>query len=206
MEREISRQLVHLSGLLFVVAAQFIDTLLLSSYFLLISVVFLFYSQYVKSEEKRIHRLLDKMEEKIRKIAIGLERENIQRPFVGAFWFYFSSALVFLLFPLNIASAAVLILAVSDSLSTIVGIKFGKHKVLGNKTLEGIIVFFFSGFLSLIFLPFTKAFFASTVATFSEILPEFKNFKRIKETGILDDNWTIPMITATALYTFTLLT
>jgi dolichol kinase len=203
MERELSRQLIHLSGVLFVVVAQFIDKILLSSYFLLIAVVFLFYSQYVKSEQKRINQLLDKIEEQIRKVAIGLERKNAQRPFIGAFWFYFASAVTFLLFPLKIASSAVFILAVADSFSTIVGVKFGKHKIVGNKTIEGTFIFFISSFVSLVFISFPGAVLASIVATFSEILPDIKAFDNLKKMGFLDDNWTIPIITASILYALT---
>ena len=59
MKREIMRQFVHISGLVFVYLSQFLDKHLSATYFLLIAISFLVYSWYVRKEMKSADRLVD---------------------------------------------------------------------------------------------------------------------------------------------------
>jgi dolichol kinase len=104
--------------------------------------------------------------------------------------------LTILSFPKIIAVIAIYTLACSDPLSAIIGIKFGKHPIAENKTMEGSLTFFFSTLLC-IFLPFM----------FTTSLPLGKNlmFSSLLATLItafelvpsrIDDNLTIPLATA----------
>lgn len=61
--------------------------------------------------------------------------------------------LTVLIFPKVIAVAAILILAISDPLSAIVGIKWGKNRIVPDKSLEGSGAFFVSSFI-IIFVVF----------------------------------------------------
>ena len=105
-------------------------------------------------------------------------------------------------FPKPVALVAIFTLAVADPLSAIVGIKYGKTKIVPNKSLEGSLAFFVSTFIicfsvffwhtaylkimigPILLLSFLLAFITSAF----EMLP-----LRI------DDNLTIPLFTATAL-------
>jgi dolichol kinase len=199
MNPEIYRQFVHLGGLLFIILAQYIDKTVSALYFLVISAFFLVYSEYVKREASRLS-LLSRMESRIRGVALTLERKPV-RPFMGAFWFYFSCGIAFLIFPLVIASAACAILAIGDALATIAGNKIGRHRIIGNKTLEGSVAFFAGSFLiSFYFLGFYMAAFASVIAAIVELVPAAKPLKKLKEKHIIDDNWMIPILTGAAMF------
>jgi len=101
---ELPRQIIHLSGLLFVLLAQFTGRLPAASLFLIIAAAFLAYSEYVRRENSG--GLLDKLEGRIRGLAMRFERPDVSRSFIGAFWFYFGCSSAFFLFPLPVASAS----------------------------------------------------------------------------------------------------
>ncbi|MBL7160749.1 MAG: hypothetical protein ISS93_02780, partial [Candidatus Aenigmarchaeota archaeon] len=174
--------------------AQFTESLVASAAFFMIAVTFLLYSFYIMREQTRLTRLLDAVDRKVRGTLMKIERPGI--PFQGAFWFYFSCGLVFLLFPKNIAITACLILAISDSLATLVGHHLGRKKFLGNKTLEGTLVFFFSALLiGWVLIP-QAALLAALAATIGELLPELA--PSLRRRGLLDDNMLIPILAALA--------
>ncbi len=196
MRPEQYRQLVHFGGFLFIILAQLIDKHAMALYFILLSVFFLAYSEYAGRGARTLGPL-SRIEKKIRDVALMLER-GTKRPFMGAFWFYLSLGAVFLLFPLHIASAAGAMLAIGDALSTAIGIRFGKRRISGKKTLEGSSAFFAGSFFAgALFVGYTLAAFAAAFATFIELLPSARPLKRLAEKQIVDDNWMIPVFTAT---------
>jgi phytol kinase len=96
------------------------------------------------------------------------------------------------LFAYDIYLPAVLVVAISDSLSALVGRRFGKIHVFGlhNRTVEGSCAFFFSALLILfIFYPLPVALLATLVATIMELVPVFNI-----------DNLLIPLGTALFLF------
>jgi len=199
MAREFYRQLIHLSGIFFIFLAQFTGSLIASFYFFLIAATFLIYSYYVKYQQQKLVKLMHRIETKIRDLATSLDRKQIQMPFIGAFWFFFACGVTFLLFPLHIASAATLILAVGDALSTLVGINMGKHRITRNKTVEGSLAMFIGSLLAFIFIGYL-AIPLAVIATIIEILPDLKPIRRLNERNIVDDNLLIPIICAIAIY------
>lgn len=203
---EFSRQFVHLSGLLFIILAQFVGSLLASFYFLTISLFLLIYSEYVRRQEKRWSRLLHRMESRFRDMVTGLEREDVPRPFVGAFWFYFACGLAFLIYPLSIASAACAMLAVGDSLATILGKSFGRHRIFGSKTLTGSAVMFAASLLvGAIFVAPLIALVGAVAATLMELLPAARALENVRRRGFLDDNFLIPIISGAVMLAVILL-
>jgi len=192
---ESRRQLLHLSGLLFVALAQFTGGLAAAIYFFMIAATFLVYSEYVRREKKRLAGFMDVMEKRIRGFASKFERDMIPRPFLGAFWFYVGCGTAFLIFPLPAASAACAILAVGDALSTLFGSKFGRHVLVGKKTVEGSVAFFAGAVLvSLMFVGAWAALAGSVAATAAELLPDTALLSRAKKMGLLDDNLLIPVV------------
>ena len=101
-----------------------------------------------------------------------------------------------------IALLAVLFLIFADPISSIVGIKFGRTKILPNKSLEGCVAGFLTCFLfltaaftGLSVMPFlatwkwmTFCFFAGVIGMFSEMASVYN----------LDDNFTVPVISSIA--------
>lgn len=103
-------------------------------------------------------------------------------------------------FPKSIALIAIYTLASADPLSAIIGIRFGKHKIVKEKTLEGSSAFFAASLIVclIVLLPIPGntfwpvlgvSLFASFMITCFEMVP-------IK----LDDNLTIPLMTAIILW------
>jgi dolichol kinase len=181
MRFEFTRQLVHLSGLLFVIVAQFIARELAVLYFLIITLFFLAYSLYVRSQDKKLANFIGRFESKLRDFALGLERKDAKNPFIGAMFFYLGCTLAFAFFSLPIASAACAMLAVGDAFATLTGVKFGRRRI-GKKSLEGAVACFFASLAAGVF--FVNPYLAVTGA-FAASLAELNPW--------LDDNLVIPI-------------
>ncbi len=105
----------------------------------------------------------------------------------GAIYFILGALIVLILFNPFLASISVMILGVSDSLATIVGVH-SKHKIYKNKTLEGSLAFFISSFL-IVLIPYNPLI-ALIIATITTLIELF---------GEMDDNILIPIATAVSL-------
>ena len=122
------------------------------------------------------------------------ERKQV-RPGKGAITYFIGVILVLQLFPRDIAFAAILILAVGDGASSLVG-PFGRLKTrLSDKklfegTLAGIIL---GGLAAATFVSFPEAFAAAAVAMFFEAMEIRFNQK------ILNDNVIIPLVAGTTI-------
>ena len=117
------------------------------------------------------------------------EKKNISSTTV----IIFSILLVIIFFRKSIAIYSILFLIFSDGISALIGKRFGKIKILREKTLEGSLSFLITClFIGIILyptalsLPFRKILVGSIGATFVEILP-------------LDDNLTIPLATGVSM-------
>lgn len=193
MRTEIPRQMVHLSGLVFVILAQFIEREMTIIFFSLIALFFLLYSLYVRTQESKMERFLEKAESKFRGFVFRFERKDVQNPFTGAMFFYIGCTLTFIFFPFAIASAACAMLAVGDSLSTLIGKKFGKHRI-GRKTFEGSAACFFGSLLAGIFFVSPFLSFAGALASSAtELFPK------------INDNLTIPIVSGLVMFSVSLI-
>ena len=117
--------------------------------------------------------------------------------FTGATYLMFAALLCVVLFPKEIAIAAILIMTIGDAVAAIVGKSFGKIKFF-TKTVEGSVAFFIAGILIIMFTPklttdineFYIGIAAVSFTTVIEILP-------LK----LDDNITVPIAFSLAYLT-----
>jgi len=120
----------------------------------------------------------------------------------GSFFLVLGAALATLIFEKNIAMASIMIMAVGDSVTNIVGRHFGKIKNPFNqkKNIEGTIVSILASTLAaLFFVPLWPAFIASAIAMAIESIDI--GIKRFEME--LDDNVVIPLV-AGALMTIML--
>lgn len=111
----------------------------------------------------------------------------------GSFFMLLGAALSTLIFDLNIAMAAILIMAVGDSVTNVVGRHFGKVKNPFNekKNIEGTFWGIGTGTLAaLFFVPFAAAFWAAVISMIIESLDLGWRRKGIE----LDDNVVIPLV------------
>jgi dolichol kinase len=195
---ELSRQAVHFSSLAFVLLAPFAGRLLISGFFLAVAFAFLAYSLHLRRLRKN---WLSQMLDAVSSFFLDRFERKSAISFMGAFWLFFSYGITFLLFPMAIALASCSILAVSDSISTIVGTSFGRHKTIGGKSLEGSMAFFISAFMvSLFFLDLRLSLAAAGVATIAEMLPDLGYFRSLRKRELVDDNLMIPLVTSLLIY------
>jgi dolichol kinase len=130
------------------------------------------------------------------RLDISLVRKYIQvkdsetRKPTGSFFYLLAAPITILIFQESAAIASLFVVAIADPLSSLAGLQWGKTKILG-KSLEGSAVFFIVSLLilSVFSFPVHVCFTAALVATLTELFtPKW-----------LDDNLTIPLVTATVL-------
>jgi dolichol kinase len=114
----------------------------------------------------------------------SLERD-VLIPGYGTLLFFLSSLFVLILFGPMIASVSVLVLAVLDSFSTIIGVYAGKHTFYGKKSVEGFIGGIVPTFLVLLLVISPVQ--AGVIAIVGGIVEIFSP---------IDDNMTIPVAVA----------
>jgi len=193
MELEIKRQIVHAFGVFTILLIQIFGKWYGALIMLLISVTFLILGEYRKNREKyKLLRIkpLDEFEDILEDEFKTYERKK-ELPFHGAIIFYLGCSLVTILFQPSIAIASITVLALSDSLSTVIGYFFGKHKLFINKkkSWEGSIIFFVTTFMILLFfINPIKALIIAIFVTFIEMLPK------------LDDNLTVSLATGLLIW------
>lgn len=122
--------------------------------------------------------------------------EDFQKsPGKGSLMYLAGILITLLLFEENIALAAIMILAVGDSVSHMVGKYFGKYRFKSSKHLEGTVAgMFFASITASMFIEPKLAFIGSVVAMLTEIIE-----LRVGKT-IIDDNLVIPIIAGLAMY------
>lgn len=119
---------------------------------------------------------------------LGREKENRTFPMQGLIFFTFGSALSLAFYGRDIALASIMILALGDSFSRLVG-PYGKRKLCYNrdKNLEGILAGAFAAILgSQFFVPWTDA----TLGAVSAMAAE--GVKLDTKRMVIDDNLYIP--------------
>ena len=111
-----------------------------------------------------------------------------------------AALLVNVVFPCPIAAAALAVMLTGDDAAALVGRKFGKHKLVNNKSWEGTISFVLAGYIFLALtgicnqmpLPFYLAGILAVIA--GAVVELFTAQLKI------DDNFTIPLTTGAVLY------
>ena len=110
---------------------------------------------------------------------------EIKGGFTGASYILTTSAISIALFPKPIAIAALVFIIIGDTAAALIGRRFGKHKLIKNKSLEGsgacllslvALSFFIPG------LPTPVGLAGALTATLAELF-----------TGKIDDNFTVPI-------------
>ncbi len=179
MDRELLRQLIHASGIFVLIIGLFTktDVLILLCIIMVVSVEMMFVL------DKYLHIPF------FSNILSVCKRSDDERGFIYFFFGIIATLLIFG-FNISIAYAAILMLLIGDSASTLVGKRFGKHQLpfKNLKTFEGTIAFFSVGFLcSSIILPIFPAFIGALAGALTEAYSP------------IDDNIPIPLISALAM-------
>ncbi len=190
MDLETKRQLIHASGIVVALYVRWSYNALgfLAPFATLAgTIIFLYLAAEAHKRKLRlpvVSALIDAAE----------RPEAIEKsPASGALFFFIGSLFSLLLFSsnINVVCASILILAIGDSVSTLIGKKFGRSKIFYNpaKSLEGSIsgfVFAFLGAATQINLP--TAFIGALAGMLVESLP-------VK----INDNLTVPVFAGLAM-------
>lgn len=108
----------------------------------------------------------------------------------GSFFYVLSGLITIIFFAKNIAVSSLFILSIADPLSSLLGSRFGRVRFLG-KSLEGTMTFFAASFLILRIFSFSIP--IAVAGAFIASLTELFSSRPI------DDNLSIPLVTALAL-------
>jgi len=128
------------------------------------------------------------------------EKDFQENPGKGTLMYITGVLVTLLLFKENIALAAIMILAVGDSVAHIVGKYFGRYQFKNAKHLEGTLAgIFFASVAASMFVKPTLAFLGSSAAMILEVI-ELKMGKII-----IDDNLVIPVVAGLTIYLINLL-
>jgi dolichol kinase len=126
------------------------------------------------------------------------EHQKTEFPGKGMIFFFIGVLLVLKLFSKDIALAAIMILTLGDSVSHLIGERFGQIKNIfnesGKKLLEGTLAGTLAGFLgAILFVPVTEALFGSFIAMTAEVVQIDFNENTI------DDNLVVPLVAGTVM-------
>jgi diacylglycerol kinase (CTP) len=114
----------------------------------------------------------------------------------------FAVLLTIITFPKPIALIAIYMLAFSDPLSAIIGIRFGKRRIVPHKSLEGSAAFFISSFIICLFVLGLYTGGLSGVVMLISLLVAFTTSAFEMLPLRIDDNLTIPLFSAFMLWIF----
>ncbi len=127
-------------------------------------------------------------------------RQNEAHKLAGTSFLITGVTVVVAIFPHEIVSLTLLFLCFADPLASYVGIRFGKEKILGNKTIQGFLAAFVTClicsyvYLSLLNFPPDRLLIFSLLAgllgSLAELIPIAK----------IDDNFSLPVVSAIGLY------
>jgi len=185
---ELRRKSIHFSALAIPIGYYFVprkEALIILGVCCFLCMLLDLFKYYDKNFRKNFFKIFGKM----------LRSREIKR-FTGSTFILTSSLISILVFERWIALTVITFIIMGDIAGAIFGKRFGKHKTIGNKTLEGSIAFFMAAYSFGIIIrfafglesPWSALFMGALSATVIESLP----------LGI-DDNLTVPVLTGVLL-------
>ena len=112
---------------------------------------------------------------------------------------------VILIFPREVATLAVGMLAFGDPISSIVGVLYGKDKILGNKSLQGTMAGFAICTIVAGLFYYSKGLMLDRIVLVSILSGLIGAISELIPVGKMDDNFSFPILAAAMLYILFLL-
>ena len=185
LQREFLRKILHLAVIIFPILLLKFGKSICMPYFLIITVLFLLFD-VLRIKNDSIKVFYDKYFNIVTK---KYEADKL----TSASYVFLSLLIVVFLFDETSASAALMIMVLSDPVASLAGRIFGSFKLVGDKTLEGSIAFFIISVIILLLFNF-EAFEILLVSIGATLIELFS--KKIK----IDDNLLIPLVSASLLF------
>lgn len=189
----IERKLTHLFGVLAMVAAHHFCPPWLTWTILLGLGIPLLFLDFARQKNEKLRLLTAK-------IFGGIMRRRELNGLAGTTYLLIGTIIIFAIFPHNVVALSLLFLAFGDPTASFVGLKFGRHKILGKKTLEGALAAFaICALVSFLFLTY-KGLMTSHLMVVSILAGFIGSLSELIPVGKLDDNFTQPVANAIFLY------
>lgn len=183
---EVRRQIFHLLLGVAIVILYSLEILTINMLFAIFFIGFVISLASRKCKIPVIHWFLKNFER---------EKEFKENPGKGTLMYIAGVLIALLLFKESIALAAIMILAVGDSVAHMIGKYFGRYRLKNAKHIEGTVAgIFFASVAASMFVKPTTAFLASTVAMVAEAV-ELRIGRMI-----IDDNLAIPVIAGLTIH------
>lgn len=120
-----------------------------------------------------------------------IREHEVSGGFTGASYILTTSTITILFFPKTIAIAALVFIIIGDSAAALIGRKYGRHRYMGGKSLEGSAACLVSSFLASLLVPGLPVM-AGLIGAFTATVAEACS-------GSLDDNLTVPLAAGLAM-------
>lgn len=127
-------------------------------------------------------------------------RENEVHKLSGNSYLIFGVLLLVLFFPPKIVTLTLFFLAFADPIASCIGIRYGKDKILGQKSLQGFLAAFVVCTLATFVFIRTQGLLSEKVLIVSAVAGLIGALSELLPIGKLDDNLTLPLMSATGLY------
>lgn len=134
------------------------------------------------------------------KIAGPLMRQHEFKRLSGVSWLLTGFALIMFLYKREIVNVAMLFLAFGDPIASYFGIRFGKDKLVGNKTLQGTMAGFVVCTLVALVYYYYNNIMLDRVLIVAPLSGLIGALAELVPVGKMDDNFTFPVISATCLF------
>jgi diacylglycerol kinase (CTP) len=121
------------------------------------------------------------------------------RALSGATWMLLGVLLLIWLFPKNVALLSLLFLSVADPLAAYVGVRFGREKLVGQKTLQGSLAAFAACFVLTIIYFWHQPELGGRILILAAVCGVIGAASELVPIGKLDDNFVFPLVSASLL-------
>ena len=181
-KNELKRKLVHFASAIIGLSIIYLDREIILPLLILSSIIFPFFD-YLRINNKTISNFYNIY-------FLSITRSFESKKLTGATFVFWGALLTYILFDQKVTGIALIIMSLADAMAAIIGVGFGKTKLL-NKSLEGSFAFFITTFLILyIFeIPIIISLIVSSLATLTELI----------EIPKINDNISIPIVVALLL-------
>lgn len=118
----------------------------------------------------------------------------------GTTYLLIGVCVVVAIFPPSVVALTLLFLAFADPIASVIGIKYGKDKIFGHKSIQGFMAAFaVCAVLTAIYLA-SKSIMLDRVIVISLVAGLIGALAELVPIGKMDDNFTLPVLSATGLY------
>lgn len=133
------------------------------------------------------------------KVLGPLMRNSEKDSFSGLPFYALGVGISILFFKKEIALISILFLVVADPLSSLVGVLFGKNKILPNKSLEGTLAGYIASFILVLFFLLSSSEVSINLILFSLLAALIGSMSELMSAFNIDDNLTIPVVSGAGM-------